>query len=157
LTAKDPQSLACDLAAMNPEQRRRYEVTGKQLRDSSKQVKELPSGYAFEYAPDPALFLAAAEFITLESRCCSFYHFTLEKEPGEGSLWLRITGPEAAKSFIKAVLAPETSCEETAGEAMLRLTRDTFGTLPPEELAKLPTDFAINHDHYIHGASKVHK
>lgn len=59
---------------------------------------------------------------------------------------------------LNKILAPPASeppHEETAGEAILRLTRETFGTLPPEELAKLPTDFAMNHDHYIHGAPKV--
>ena len=60
-----------------------------------------------------------------------------------------------ALNKILAPLAPEPSREETSGEAILRLTRETFGTLPPEELAKLPTDLAINHDHYIHGAPSV--
>jgi hypothetical protein len=60
-----------------------------------------------------------------------------------------------ALNKLLALPAPEPSHEESAGEATLRLTRETFGTLPPEELAKLPTDFAINHDHYIHGAPKV--
>jgi len=60
-----------------------------------------------------------------------------------------------ALSKLLAQSAPEVAREETAGEAILRLTRETFGTLPPEDLAKLPTDFAVNHDHYIHGAPKV--
>ena len=60
-----------------------------------------------------------------------------------------------ALSKLLAQPALESSHEETAGEAILRLSRKTFGTLSPEELAKLPTDFAINHDHYIHGAPKV--
>lgn len=84
----------------------RHDQIGKQLRKATKQIKELPDGCAFQYAPDPALFLAAAEFITLESRCCSFYRFSLEKEPGEGAMWLRVTGPKDAKAFIKPVLAP---------------------------------------------------
>jgi hypothetical protein len=62
--------------------------------------------YAFQDAPDPAVFMVAAELITLESRCCSFYHFQLEKEPGERAMWLRVTGPKDAKAFIKPMLAP---------------------------------------------------
>lgn len=62
-----------------------------------------------------------------------------------------------ALNKLLALPAPELPREEAGGEAILRLTRETFGTLPPEELAKLPTDFAINHDHYIHGAPKVHE
>jgi hypothetical protein len=60
-----------------------------------------------------------------------------------------------ALNKLLALSAPEPSHEETAGEAILRLTRETFGTLPPEEMTKLPTDFATHHDHYIHGAPKV--
>ncbi|MCW3055945.1 MAG: hypothetical protein JWN14_5115 [Chthonomonadales bacterium] len=60
-----------------------------------------------------------------------------------------------ALNKLLALPTPRSSYEETAGEAILRLSQETFGSLPPEELAKLPTDFAINHDHYIHGAPKV--
>ena len=98
--------MACNLGAMTPEQRQRHDRIGKQLRKATKQVKELPDGYAFRYASDPSLFMAAAEFITLESRCCSFYKFSLEKESGEGAMWLRVTGPKEEKAFIKPVLAP---------------------------------------------------
>jgi hypothetical protein len=106
ISTQEPQLLACNMGAMTPAQRQRYNQIGKQLRKAVKQVKELPNGYAFRYAPDPTLFLAAAEFITLESRCCSFYKFSLEKEPGEGAMWLCVTGPKEAKTFIKPVLAP---------------------------------------------------
>lgn len=60
-----------------------------------------------------------------------------------------------ALSKLLAVSSRESGHEESAGEAILRLTQETFGTLSPDELAKLPTDFAVNHDHYIHGAPKV--
>ncbi len=106
MTTQKPQLLVCNLNAMTPAQRKRHDEIGKQLRKATRQVKELPDGYVFRYAPDPALFLAAAKFVSLESRCCSFYCFTLEKEPGEGPIWLRVTGPKEAKTFIKSVLAP---------------------------------------------------
>ena len=50
---------------------------------------------------------------------------------------------------------PEAFHEETAGEGILRIAKATFWSLPEAELAKLPPDFAINHDHYIHVAPKV--
>ena len=50
---------------------------------------------------------------------------------------------------------PEPPREETAGEAILRLTDELFGDMPEEERKKWPADFAINHDHYLHGAPKV--
>ncbi len=105
-TAQTPSLLACNMGAMTKEQRQRHDQIAEQLRRATKQVKELPDGYAFRYASTPALFMAAAEFITLESRCCSFYHFSLEQEREDGPMWLRVTGTPDAKSFIKPVLAP---------------------------------------------------
>lgn len=36
-----------------------------------------------------------------------------------------------------------------------KIIRDLGQQVPPEELAKLPTDLAKNLDHYLHGAPKV--
>ena len=62
-----------------------------------------------------------------------------------------------AYALNKLVALPEyePAHEETAGEAALRIAKETFWSLPAEELAKLPLDFSINHNHYIHGAPKV--
>ena len=105
-TERIPAVLACNLAAMTPAQQQQHDRIAEQLRRAVTQVKELPDGYAFRYASDPKLFIAAAKFITLESRCCPFFHFRLEQEPDSGPMWLFITGPKDAKSFIKAFLAP---------------------------------------------------
>ena len=98
------QPLACGLTAMTPAQRQHYGEIKTRLRSAVQEVKELPNGYAFRYAADPALLMAAAEFITLESRCCPFFHFVLEIPPHGGPLWLRITGPQDAKPFLKDAL-----------------------------------------------------
>ena len=45
--------------------------------------------------------------------------------------------------------------EETAGESILRIAAETFGSLPEEERMKLPPDYATNCKHYLHGAPKV--
>ena len=46
--------------------------------------------------------LTAAEWISLERRCCPFFGFTLEMERHGGPLWLRVTGPKGIKQFIRA-------------------------------------------------------
>jgi hypothetical protein len=107
MTDESSQVLACNPGAMTSEQRRRYAELSKTLRESVREVQELPNGYEFEYAPDPAVLLAVAEFVSLESRCCPFYRFVLEKEPGDGPLRLRVTGPAGAKEFIRPVLGTE--------------------------------------------------
>lgn len=86
---------------MTPAQRQRYGAIKTRLRAAVQEVTEEPDGYVFRYRADPAMFLTAAEFITLESRCCPFFRFQLESEPHGGPIRLRITGPRAAKRFIK--------------------------------------------------------
>src|SRR5579872_1937120 len=101
-----PQPFACNVTALKPAQRTRHSEIIKQLRAAVKEVKELPDGYTFRYTAEPAHVLAAAEFITLESRCCSFFRFTLAVEPNGGPMWLHIAGPTATKPFIKGMLVP---------------------------------------------------
>jgi|SRR5579871_1647427 len=98
--------IACNIAALNPLQRRHHVELIKQLRAAVKETKELPDGYAFRYSAEPSHLMAAAEFITQESRCCSFFHFSLAVESHGGPMWLRITGPTEAKSIIKAMFVP---------------------------------------------------
>jgi len=43
----------------------------------------------------------AAEFISLERLCCPFLRFSLEVEPEGGPIWLRLTGREGVKAFIR--------------------------------------------------------
>ena len=50
---------------------------------------------------EAALFIALAEFITLERTCCPFFQFGLEVELGADSAWLQITGPEGVKPFLE--------------------------------------------------------
>ena len=101
----DTVPIFCNLAAMTPAQRQQYSQIKTRLRVSVQEVKELPDGYAFRYKPNPSVFMEAAEFVTLESRCCPFFSFTLESRHNGGPVWLRITGPKGAKPFIKEALA----------------------------------------------------
>jgi predicted XRE-type DNA-binding protein len=50
---------------------------------------------------------------------------------------------------------PETTSAKHRG--LLEIVKDMEGwhaQIPPEELDKLPTDLAANHDHYLYGARK---
>jgi len=46
----------------------------------------------------------AAEFITLERLCCPFLTLALEVERERGPLWLKLTGREGVKPFLRAEL-----------------------------------------------------
>jgi hypothetical protein len=96
--------LACDLTAMTAEQRERRQVLAQRVHAAVQETRDLPDGYAFRFAADPALCLTAAEFMTLERLCCPFFAFALELEGEGGPLWLRITGREGVKQFLRAEL-----------------------------------------------------
>jgi hypothetical protein len=94
--------LACDLTALDPEQRERHQVHTRQLFASVQDIQELPDGYAFRLPIEADTILKAAKFINLERLCCPFFNFALEVEPEGGPLWLKLTGREGVKQFLQA-------------------------------------------------------
>lgn len=94
-------SFACNMAALDAEEKTRVLDLLEELKAKRLEVKEMPNGFAFRYAMDADTFLQAAEFITLERRCCSFFEFELSIEKEGGAMWLRLKGPEGVKDFIK--------------------------------------------------------
>jgi hypothetical protein len=93
---------ACNMKALNAEQRQRYDVLARQLQTTMQEIKELPNGYAFRLPSVPSAVQDAAEWITYERLCCPFFDFGLEVERNGGALWLRLTGREGVKPFIRS-------------------------------------------------------
>jgi hypothetical protein len=96
--------LVCNLAAMDAEQRARHHVVAQQLHGAVQEVRELSDGYALRFPAEPSTVLLAAEFITLERLCCPFLTLVLEVEGEHGPLWLKLTGREGVKQFLRAEL-----------------------------------------------------
>ena len=92
----------CDMTVMNAEQRTRHGVVSEQLRRAVKEIQELPDGYAARFLTEPSTVLLLAEFITLERLCCPCFNLALEAERERGPLWLKVTGREGVKPFIRA-------------------------------------------------------
>ncbi len=92
----------CDMTAMNAEQRARHGILSQQLRRGVKEIRELPDGYAARFLTEPSMLLVLAEFIALEHRCCPCFTLALELEREHGPLWLKVTGREGVKPFIRA-------------------------------------------------------
>ncbi len=92
-----------------PEQRERHQTVGQQLKSTLQEVQELPDGYAFQYSAETVNILNLAEFITFERLCCRFFKFELEVEREEGPVWLRLTGGEGVKDFLRAEIASAES------------------------------------------------
>jgi hypothetical protein len=92
--------IACDMSVLSPAQRETHLAISRDLFSSLKQIKELSNGYQFRL--DGAnVVVKAAEFISLEKLCCPFLNFTLEVEAEKGSVWLKLTGREGVKAFVR--------------------------------------------------------
>jgi hypothetical protein len=100
-SAKKPEAFACSLTALTAEQRKRHSELRKVLGESIKEVQELPDGYAFRLPDDAKTIVNAAEFITYEKLCCPFFKFNLEVESSSKPVWLKLTGQEGVKQFLK--------------------------------------------------------
>lgn len=92
----------CDMTALTANQRARHGVLSMQLRGAVKEIRELPEGYAARFQMEPSMWLLLAEFITLEHLCCPCFTLALEVEREHGPLWLKVTGREGVKPFIRA-------------------------------------------------------
>jgi hypothetical protein len=67
-------------------------------------VRETEEGFALGFTPGSLDTLR--EFVAFESRCCSFMTYTIDDH--DNSLtWLRLSGPEGAKDFIRNWLPAE--------------------------------------------------
>ena len=93
---------ACDRSALTAEQRtRHFDVLGPELRSMVKGARELPNGFEFQFPADPATFQLVAEWTAFEHLCCPFFDIDLRLEREHGAFWMRLTGREGVKEFIK--------------------------------------------------------
>lgn len=102
MNERNETTFACNAVALDDRQRQRYATLFRQLGESRQEIRELPDGYAFRYPADSSTITAVAEFVTYERLCCPFFNFTLEVESEGGPLWLRLTGREGVKEFIRS-------------------------------------------------------
>jgi hypothetical protein len=92
----------CNRLALTPQLRKRhFEELGPKLRLLRKSVRELKNGYEFEFPGDTATYQLLTEWAIQERLCCPFFDISLRLEPEGGPLWLRLSGREGTKEFIK--------------------------------------------------------
>ena len=71
----------------------------------------IPEGFRCRFDPQVNLVKEVAAVIDVEHRCCRFLRFLLLVEPGDGPVWLEVTGPEGTEDFLSTLLdtTPGTS------------------------------------------------
>jgi hypothetical protein len=92
---------ACNLHALTPERRAIHGALTERLFGAVEQRREIPAGYELRVDARKMSIVGLATWIDDERKCCPFLGLGLEKEPDDGPLWLRLTGPEGVKEFLR--------------------------------------------------------
>ena len=95
-------TLACDLTTFDSSKSKRHEALLGELLASIRSSQELSNGYEFSLSSAEDWYVKLAEWVTLERSCCPFLSF--EQGFNQNGIWLRLTGDENAKEFLRTML-----------------------------------------------------
>jgi hypothetical protein len=99
-------AIACDLMAIAAEERDAHIARAARLVFRAYQERqELPDGYAWRFAADQ--YDEVVAYVGNERRCCPFFTFAVEVTPAGGPIWLRVTGDDAVKAYLRSELATQ--------------------------------------------------
>ena len=96
--------IACDLNVFTPEQLEHHLAVCDTLFAAVREVRDLPSGYAFRLPEASSTLDLLTDFISGERRCCAFETFVVRVEPYGGAIWLELIEPEGVKQGIVSEL-----------------------------------------------------
>jgi hypothetical protein len=91
----------CNLRALTTEERSRHHELTLKLEEARLETRELPNGFALRLDSQSASLGEIAEWISSESKCCPFFDFAMEQERDGGARWLKLTGKDGVKDFIR--------------------------------------------------------
>jgi hypothetical protein len=89
-----------------------------QMYAAVQEVQELPDGYAFRLSSSSEMLLIVAEDLNYDRLCCPFIRYTLEIEPNGGPYWLRFTGGEGVKEFLRISFESSSLLNEQVAQAV---------------------------------------
>jgi hypothetical protein len=97
---------ACNRAALSAQARKRhFDELSPALRARKKSIRQLRDGFEFEFPSDTATFQLVSEWVAGERLCCPFFDIDVHVEREGGALWLRLTGRDGVKQFIRSDFA----------------------------------------------------
>jgi hypothetical protein len=100
--SNENEPLACVASALTSDQQEYWvkEIVPK-LYKAVQEIQELPNGWAWRLPSTSEMLLLVTEDLNLERLCCPFVNYILEIEPNRGPFWLRMTGSEGVKEFLR--------------------------------------------------------
>jgi hypothetical protein len=109
--------IACNADAIAPELREHWLVVAGQMYAAVQEVQELPDGYALRLPSTPEMLPIVAEDLNYDRLCCPFIRYTLDIEPNSGPYWLRLTGGEQVKEYLRASFEAFDLLDEQVAQA----------------------------------------
>ena len=92
----------CNLKAFTPAEREHHSQVSHKLAEARTEIKELANGFGFRFDPERVSIAELADWVSNERKCCPFFDFEIALERDGGSLWLKLTGSEGVKQFIRS-------------------------------------------------------
>ena len=95
-------NLCCNLNAFTPAERDHHKLLTERLMALRANTIETEAGYEFRFRPTDLSLTDLAEWAQAESKCCPFFDFQIALRESGGLLCLSLSGPEGAKTLIRA-------------------------------------------------------
>lgn len=90
---RQPKPAACDFSALPPGGRERIDHLVTTVLRTADDVRPRDDGLELGFSdPSPDVIAQLAEFVSLDRLCCPFMGHSLEHEPHDDRIWLKLTG-----------------------------------------------------------------
>jgi len=99
-----PATLVCNLTDAELIERVQYLREEIFTPDKVSDIKEMEDGYKYMYNQPVDFSLKLVEFINFERKCCPSFNFSLEFEPEEGPISLKIYGSEQIREMLSTLI-----------------------------------------------------
>jgi hypothetical protein len=147
--ASEALPIVCDPSGISPKEMELWvnEIVPR-LYKAVEEIQELPNGYLWRLPNNPEILPLVAADLNMERLCCPFLTYTLEIEPNHGPFWLRMTGGEGAKEFLRLSFESANVLDEqvaqAAGFKVSSKNMDTVETVL-ETIETINEEFAQTH------------
>jgi len=76
-------------------------VLRRAVQEAVRESRELSDGFGFRLDETSISFSDAAEWVSLEKRCCPFLSFQMNISGAGPDYWLHLTGPDGVKAILR--------------------------------------------------------
>lgn len=99
--------IACNLSEIEEDEIEDHKKNTETVFNAISKVREEHNGYSFRIPADTNSITKAGAFIARERLCCPFFKFAITVPSEQQPVWLKLTGREGVKSYIKKTLLPK--------------------------------------------------